>query len=208
MNLALSRWQQRLLWGIAFSAAGMLAWNVIFWVVSPLPQEALRPLPDENAVIKVLTDTQLVTGAYRFPGLAEGQAPDGSYFDKHKRGPIGLLFYRREGVNPYTPLTIVLGLLHALLISAAAVGLLLLVLPALPTYGRRALFLGGVGVFAALALDFADPIRWHQPWGYHGYVALFDAVNGGVSALILAWFVDPAARENYPDDADPGEPAP
>jgi hypothetical protein len=200
MKFAISRWQQRLLWGIAFSAVGMTAWGVIFWVATPLSQAAFKPLPDENAVIKVLTDGQLPSGAYRFPGLAEGQSPDGAYFDKHRRGPIGQIFYRRGGVNPYTPLTVVLSVAHALLISAAAVGLTLLVLPALPTYGRRLAFLVSLGAFAALALDFADPIRWHQPWAYHSVVALFDVTNGLISAIILAWFVDPNARDAIAND--------
>jgi hypothetical protein len=194
MEIAITRWQQRLLWGIAFSAASMVAWSVIFWVATPLTHSAFKPLPDEDAVIKALVDTQVPTGAYRFPGLAEGQAADGKYFDKHRRGPIGQIFYQREGINPYTPRTFVLGLLHALLISAAAAGLVLLALPALPTYARRLAFLFGLGAFAALALDFADPIRWNQPWGYHAVVALFDVINGLVSAIILAWFVDPRAQ--------------
>ena len=72
MRFAISRWQQRLLWGIAFSAVAMTAWGVIFWVATPLANAAFKPLPDENAVIKVLVDAQLPTGAYRFPAWPRG----------------------------------------------------------------------------------------------------------------------------------------
>lgn len=195
MEIVITRWHHRLLWGIAFSAIAMVAWSVIFWMVSPMAISAYKPLPDEDAVIKALVDTKVVTGVYRFPGLAEGQPADGKYFDKHKRGPIGQIFYQQEGSNPYSPRTVILGLVHALLISALATGLLVLVLPALPTYARRLGFLFGLGLFAALALDFADSVRWQQSWSHHGIVALFDIVNGFISAIVLAWFVDPAARE-------------
>jgi hypothetical protein len=197
----MTAWHKRLLWGAACSAVGMMAWYVVFWVLSPIPGGVFKALPDENAVVRVLRDTQLVTGVYRFPGLHEGQAMDGAYFEKHKAGPIGQIIYRREGVNPYTPTVFLLGLVHFFLASLLATGLLLLVVPALPTYRRRLLFLCLVGLLGAFTLDFADPIRWHQPWGFHVYAALFDAVNGLVSAAILAWFVDPSRQEAGPGSA-------
>jgi hypothetical protein len=175
-----------------------MVWAYLFWVVSPLPFSVVKPLPDEEAVLKVFRDTQLVTGVYSFPGFMETQGMDGASFEKTKSGPIGQIFVRREGNNPLNPLPYLAGLVHFFLISLAAGALLLWVRAALPSYGLRLGFVTALGAFAALSVDFSAPLWWHHPWGYHALTALYDAGSGVVSGLVLAWALDPCRLEAAP----------
>jgi hypothetical protein len=184
-----------LLWGAGLAAVALMAWTYLFWAVSPLPFSVVRPLPDEEAVLKVFRDTQLVTGVYNIPGLAEAQGMDGAYFEKAKAGPIGQIFFRREGSNPLNPLPYLAGLAHFFLVGLALGALLLWVRPVLPGYGARLGFVLAVSACAALAVDFAPPLWWHHPWGFHALTALYDAGSGLVSGVVLAWALDPRRLE-------------
>lgn len=195
--------QQRwLLWGAGLSALALMVWGYLFWAMSPLPFAVIKPLPDEEAVLRVFKDTQLSTGVYSFPGLVEGQGMDGAFFEKTRSGPIGQILFRREGSNPLNPLNYLLVLLHFFVVSLAAGGILLLVRPALPTYGRRLLLVFALSAFAAVSLDFSGPVWWHHPWGFHAMTALYDAGSGAISGLILAWALDPKRLLAKPTGAE------
>lgn len=192
-----------LLWGAGLSAVALMVWTYLFWAVSPLPYSVVKPLPDEEAVLKVFRDTQLVTGVYNIPGLVEGRGMDGAFFEKAKSGPLVQIFMRREGYNPLNPLPYLAGLVHFFLASLAASLLLLWVRPALPSYGLRLGFVMAVSAFAALSVDFTAPLWWHHPWGFHALTALFDAGSGLVSGLVLAWALDPRHLESPAPSSDP-----
>ena len=183
--------QKWLIWGAGLSAVAMMVWGYLFWAVSPFPFSVLKPLPDEEAVMKVVRETQLVTGVYNFPGLVESQGMDGAYFEKTKSGPIGQIFIRREGYNPLNPLYYLAELLHFFLVSAAVGAILLWVRPQLPTYWLRLGFVVALSAVAALGLDFAGPLWWHHAWGFHSLTAAYNLGSGLVSGLVLAWAMDP-----------------
>jgi cytochrome b subunit of formate dehydrogenase len=182
--------QKWLIWGAGLSALALMVWGYIFWSLSPLPFAALKPLPDEEAVLKVFRDTQLATGVYSFPGMVEGQGMSGAFFEKTKSGPIGQIFIQREGYNPLNPLYYVGEWVHFFLVSLAAGGLLIWVRPVLPSYALRFAFVLALSAFAALTLEFSAPLWWHHAWGFHGLMALYDVGCGLVSGLVLAWALD------------------
>ena len=190
-----------LLWGAGLSALALMVWGYLFWAASPLPFAVIKPLPDEDAVMRVFKDTQLSTGVYNFPGLAEGQGMDGAFFEKTKAGPIGQVFLRREGHNPLNPLNYLLAFVHSFVVSLIAGGILLLVRPALPTYGLRLLLVFALSGFAAISQNFSDPIWWHHPWGFHAMTALYNVGSGAISGAILAWALDPKRIEAKPPEA-------
>ncbi|MFI5400044.1 MAG: hypothetical protein ACHQZQ_03205 [SAR324 cluster bacterium] len=189
-----------LLWGAGLSAAALMAWGYL-WSLSPMAFAEVRPLPDEQAVLKVIRDTQLVTGVYSYPGLAEGQGMDGAFFDKIRSGPIVQIFMQREGYNPLNPLYYLAEFVHYFLVSLAAGALLAWARPVLPSYGRRAGFVWALSAFAALYVDFSAPLWWHHPWGFHALAALYDAGCGLVSGLVLAWALDPRRLAGAPQPA-------
>lgn len=189
--------QKWLVWGAGLSALALMVWGYLFWSVSPLQSAVTKPLPDEDAVLRVFRDTQLTTGVYTFPWLADGQSMDGAAFEKSKAGPVGQIFIRREGHNPLNPLGYLLGLVHAFIASLIAGAILLLVRPALPTFSRRLLLVFALSGFAAFSLNFADPIWWRHPWGFHAMNALYNVGSGVISGLILAWALDP--RRVHPE---------
>jgi hypothetical protein len=200
--------QQRwLLWGAGLSALALMVWGYLFWAVSPLQFSVIKPLPDEDAVLRVFKDTQLSTGVYSFPGLVEGQGMDGAFFEKTRSGPIGQIFIRREGFNPLNPLNTLLALAHFFAVALLAGGILLLVRPALPSYGLRVLLVFALSAFAALSLDFSGPVWWHHPWGFHAMTALYNAGGGAISGLILAWALDPKRLLAKPAAASPEDDA-
>ncbi|MFI5400466.1 MAG: hypothetical protein ACHQZQ_05390 [SAR324 cluster bacterium] len=188
---------KRLLWGAGLSAAALMAWGYL-WSISPLAFAEVKPLPDEQAMLKVIRDTQLGTGVYSYPALVAGQGMDGAYFEKIRSGPIVQIFMQREGYNPLNPLVYLAGFAHAFLVSLAAGALLVWVRPALPNYGLRVGFIWALSAFAALFVDFSAPLSWHHPWGFHAFAALYDAGSGLVSGLVLAWALAPRPQADAP----------
>ena len=202
--------QKWLFWGAGLSALALMVWGYLFWSLSPLPFAALKPLPDEDSVLKYFRDTQLPTGVYGFPGMVEGQAMSGAFFEKTKAGPVGQIFIRQEGFNPLNPLHYIGEWIHFFMASLAAGALVLWARPALPTYPLRLGFVVALSAFAALSIEFAAPLWWHHAWAFHTLNGLYDVGCGLVSGLVLAWALDPRRSAASPlgeEDAEaPGEP--
>ncbi len=187
----------RALVGSLSAAVVMFAWGFIFWAALPSTQAMLRPIPNEEAVVSVLEENlkESGSGTYRFPLPSEEdqrRAPVRAMENAMRRyriGPVGMLSYRAEGLDPMSPMVFATGFLHYFVSAVLAALLLAAAAPALRSYAARAGFVFLAGVFAAVALEGADPIWFFKPWDYSLYVAVYDMVCWLLAGLVLGIFV-------------------
>ena len=85
--------------------------------------------------------------------------------------------------------------------SLVAALLLALAQPVLESFGRRAAFVFGLGVFAALAVRPSDVIWWHLPWSQALHGAVYDGLTWLIGALVLAAIVHPSRRTRHLTDS-------
>lgn len=142
----------------------VLAGTVISFVIAfgvcmlfPWSSAIFQSLPNDEAVAGVLYEKVPEPGVYMFPALSkDGKPPtmqDIEEWDKKaKKGPTGVVYFARNGVDSDSPLLLVRGVGMHLLAALLATGMLALAAPSLKNYFARVLFVGMLGVFATVAV--------------------------------------------------------
>lgn len=187
--------KQILLAGL-LGAVATMGWGMLAWVVLPIQNAALKPLPDEPAVVGGLRTAAVPSGAYVFPAMPQGNdARDETKWHafemRHIQGPVGLLFIRAEGSEPMKPSLYVSGLLIAFLGSLLAAWLLSICAHELELYWQRVGFVTALGVFAALVSHVTQWNWLYMPGTYTALMA-FDVIMGRfIVGMVIAAIVTP-----------------
>jgi hypothetical protein len=153
---------RRSLISIGVSGLALIVWGMLFWGALSPRVGAFRDQPIQQAAAELLAREDTRTGTYFFPWPRS----DAGWEDAHREGPFFKLSYVREGADPSSPAKLALGSLHNLLVAALANALILLALPALPSFGRRFALVFGAGVMGSLLIQVGDPVWFHLPWDY------------------------------------------
>lgn len=171
--------------GSLLAAVGLFIWGFVFWGL--LPNPGFEEPTDEAAMWQSLVDNLPGTGAYYVPN-PEGDAESVARLES---GPIAFMFVRNEG-SPVMPASMmVFGFIH-MFITALLVGLLLrMMMPQLPTYGERVMFVAVLGVIATFWADIAFPVWWRTPWTFFLWMAVYDVTAWTLAGAVLARFVTP-----------------
>ncbi len=182
------------------SAAVMMVWGFVFWGLSGMPSEFMRPLPGGETVAAVLTENVLETGVYFHPfqpdDMANAVAME-DFRDQHRRGPIFFLAYVRQGSEPMPPSMYLFGYLQMFAVSLVAAILLALAAPRLSNFLARWLFVALVGVLVAV-VNLSDAIWFHHPWSFRMMLAGSAAISWLLAGLPLAAIVRAAASDAEP----------
>jgi hypothetical protein len=188
----------RILIGSLLAAIVLMVWGAVIWVVSPVPHLLLRGVPNEDAVAKTLNEQIPESGVYLFPWWTEvegspeaQQAAMDTVMEKHRRGPIGQIIFRKEGLDPMQPAGFVLGFAHFFVSALIMSVLLVLALPGLHCYGSRLLFVFLAGLFAGWTVQLSDVIWFHHPPEYRLFLAGLDVTNWLLAGAVLAAVVRP-----------------
>jgi hypothetical protein len=185
---------------VILGAIAVFVWNAISWTVLPWHNATMHTLPNEQVVMDMLSDTGIPSGVYYFPGMPEDQGGQLSseemtqqWLERHRRGPLGLLFYHSSGMEPMQMSTFVVGFI-IMLISALLVAFLLnMGVEQMPGYGQRLMFATVVGIFAAFVSHVSMWNWFYFPAGYT-LVNFFDMViSWFIGGLVIAWRVKPKA---------------
>jgi hypothetical protein len=201
----------RLVLGAALAAVVLMAWGFVFWTVTPFPYQMMAKIPHEEAIVQALQEQSLETGTYFLPfpdkdamSGANTQAQE-ALMKMHASGPLLQLSYRKEGLDPTSPAVYLQGMAHMFVSALLIGGLMLLALPSLPTFGRRWLFVALAGTFAAIAIELANPIWFHNPWKFALYETGFNIAGWVLAGLVLGAVIKP--RSKSPVETQPfGEP--
>jgi|GEM_PF-355027 len=200
----------RVLVGAVVSAVALMLWGFMFWVVLSAPGGATRALPDEPALMQTLREHLPASGTYYFPlppsptPSRDDRAAVEAFRQRELAGPIGMIHFRREGADPLSPFVYVERGLHAFVSSLIAALLLVVALPELEGFVQRTAFVFGLGVFAAVAVRFSEPIWWHLPWRHFVHGAIYDSVSWLIAGVVLAAIVKPP--RGVPHLTDPSKP--
>jgi hypothetical protein len=188
----------RLLVGALVSAAVLFAWGFVFWFVSGVMYQFMRPVADEDAAKQALQQLIPESGTYLIPfpdraavsGSDAGKAAD--LLNRYLQGPVVEINYRKEGVTPNDPQQFVAGGCQFLAASLVASVLLVLAQPGLQRYLARVLFVTLLGVFASVAVKFSDPIWFHHPWPTALYESGYVVVGWLLAGLAMGLVIKPS----------------
>lgn len=153
----------------------MFAWGAVAHMALPFSEKALKPVPNETAVIEALRGNVTENGVYAVPHLNYARASEAeqqAYADKIADGPSGFLVLRtRHDVDmvPELPIEAASNLLAALIAAIAVAGL------GIRTYGRRVATIFAFGVVAWLSISVSQ-------WTWYGFSTDFL-----VSDLVDQW---------------------
>lgn len=145
----------------------MFVWGALAHTVLPFERAALKPIPNEAAVLSTLGGDLTEPGMYAFPWIdLSGTVPPDqqqAWRQKLTSGPSGLLVYRPNGGEAMSPRQLVSEFLSNVL--AALLGAFLLVqLPG--GMARRVLSMAAIGIAAWLSISVSQ-------WTWYGFSTPF-----------------------------------
>ncbi len=145
----------------------MFIWGAFSHMVLPFERDALKPIPNEAAVLSTLGSNLTAPGMYFFPWIdMSGKVPPAQQQEWNQKlasGPSGLLIYRPNSGESMSPRQLVSEFVSCVL--AAFFGALILIqLPG--GFGRRVLSMAAIGIAAWLSISVSQ-------WTWYGFSTPF-----------------------------------
>lgn len=145
----------------------MFIWGAFSHMVLPFERDALKPIPNEAAVLSTMGSNLTAPGMYAFPWIdMSGKVPPAQQQEWNQKlasGPSGLLIYRPNGGESMSPRQLVSEFVSCVL--AAFFGVLILIqLPG--GFGRRVLSMAAIGIAAWLSISVSQ-------WTWYGFSTPF-----------------------------------
>lgn len=171
----------RIVLAAILGGALMFVWGAISHRVLPFDREALKPVPDEAALLATLGHDLPAPGMYYFPWFdMSGEATPAAqqaWQQKLASGPSGLLVYRPNGGEAMSPRQLVGEFVSNVL--ASLLGALVLVQLA-GSYARRALSIAAIGLAAWLSISVSQ-------WTWYGFSTPF--LLGDLADQLGGWLL-------------------
>ena len=187
---------KRVIVGSVVGAIVYFFWGAFSWMVLPWHNATMKSLPQEEQTMIELKSDVPESGAYYFPAMPHGNYTDeqlkvaeDAFMERHKKGPIGMLFYCKEGMDPMSSSSYVRALgfnfIAALIIS------LLLSKTSLNCYRCRVAFVAGMGLFGGV-VSYLSLWNWmHFPLDYCAVMTADLLAGWLVAGLVIAAIVKP-----------------
>ena len=163
----------KLLFSALIGGILLFAWSSISWMVLPWHNATFKGFTNEMTVTAAMTEGSTSPGVYLLPNLHDGKGDD-SAAAKYK-GPFAFILWSRNGCGNMGSKMLTAFLENVLTAFVAA---WLLSLTGIRSFGKRLLFVVGLGLFAALAVEVPNMIWW-------GFSREFTTVT--VADLLIAW---------------------
>jgi hypothetical protein len=163
----------------------LLIWGMLAWMVLPIHNDTVKNLPNEQAVVAALQGTPGV-GVYAFPGRptdSSDKAAMDAYMERYRRGPMGMVVYDPNGMDPMMTSNMIIGTIIYILAALVAAWFYKRSTAITGTLLQRLSFFGMLGVFLSLATYFAN-------WNWMGFPLGFTtsmAVDTIVGWLLAGW---------------------
>jgi hypothetical protein len=183
----------RLLVGSLVGAVVLMVWGALFWTVMPFTRDAMRAVEAEDAILDILDQHITETGVYFMPLVdMYDKSKQDAFFEKHERGPLARISFRKEGVDARSPMVFIKGFLHFFVSVLFLAGLMISAFPRLATYRSRVVFIFFVGLFAAFFTHLSDVVWMHAPLRYAIYYMDFHILGWLLVGLVISPIVKPA----------------
>lgn len=163
----------------------LLVWGMLAWMILPIHKDTIKILPNEEAVVASLQSAP-EQGVYYFPARPKDpsdKAAMDAYTERYRRGPMGMVIYDPNGMDPAMTSNIVVGLLIYMLAALVATWIYQRSTALTGTLFQRLSFFGMLGVFLSLATYFAN-------WNWMGYPLGFTtsmALDTIIAWLLAGW---------------------
>ena len=183
--------------GASLAAALILfVWGFFLWAAGPLGSP-VKPVPTWlHPSVAAMDVPELASGTYAYPFEpgedAESQA---RMAERLRTGPVLMLHIRAAGPDPLGGQTLLAGFVHFLVSAAIVSTLAWWLLPALPSWGGRVLFVAALGLFSAVFARLGQPLWFSLPFGFHLFYALSDLVGWALAGVAVGALVRPAGAE-------------
>ncbi len=141
----------------------MFVWGAVTHMALPFEREAMKPMPNEPAVLSAFGENLPEPGMYAFPWIDMGAKPSTeqqqAWQQKIASGPSGLLIYKPNGGEAMSPRQLVTEFVSNVL-AALFGALLLMQLPG--GFGRRVFSMAAIGIAAWLSISVSQ-------WSWYGF---------------------------------------
>lgn len=165
----------------------LVAWGMLFWGVLANQLGIFQALPNAKAVTQVLTEGQVASGTYFMPWPKKTSEEFEQFELQHKSGPFYRLSFVREGVDPSSPMKLLLGCFHYL--TVAAIGVLLVLFAEGRSYLQRASVVILGGLLGSNFITVGDPIWFHMPWHHSLGLLAYEVFSWIFLGLTLAGLI-------------------
>lgn len=176
------------------AAVALMVVGVVFWAGLADRFGAMKGLPGAEKAVPILKKTVPSSGTYLYPMPSHEKGKKDAekrFIEQHKKGPLMMVFFRKDGFDPMQPIVFLKGFLHNLF-SALLLGLLLLLaMPNLQSFARRYGFVVIAGLFASVWIEWSGPIWFHHPTDFHTFNFVYQIVGWIVAGLPMAWLLRP-----------------
>ncbi|HYC03832.1 MAG TPA: hypothetical protein VED40_11085 [Azospirillaceae bacterium] len=166
-------------------AVASFIWGAVYFAMLPSIAIATRSTSMDSAVYAAAKAELPETGTYLYPPIPEdqGQVSEEQVLEQHRAGPLMMVQFRKEGVNPVSPRVFGMGFL--LYFAGSLVAALLLSMARLDGFGARVAFVSLLGLVPALA-RLSEPVWFHAPWAYPLMYAIGDLTTWIAASLAIA----------------------
>ena len=179
--------------GVILGGVVVFMWGFVFWTLLPFAQSVIRPIPDEDdsAMATSLKMNVRESGVYISPKMPTAMDEDSKtkWEERHRQGPVYMLFYHQDGKEPMSPKVMAIGMGHS--IGLAFVGAFILLAASPRSYANRVMLIFWAAVFVAVWADVGNAIWWHFPWDYTVLQLAYRIGGGLLLGLVLAAFIQP-----------------
>jgi hypothetical protein len=145
----------------------LFVWGFVAHMLLPFSKDAMKQLPNEQAVLSTLQTNVPERGMYFFPGMDMSRRPtpeeQQAWETKIASGPSGLLVYRPNGGSGMTARTLVAEFVSNVLAALVAA---LVLLGVRGGYGARVFTVAALGVVAWLSVCVSE-------WIWYGFTTPF-----------------------------------
>jgi hypothetical protein len=176
----------------------VFAWGFLAWTVLPFHETTMHAVPDDDAIVTALEGYLPESGVYYYPPMpeeAEGLPEDqqkpiiDAWTARQEAGPVGMIFYRAEGVTPMDPIVMARGFGIDFVAALLVAGMLA---AGVRGYVRRLGVVIVAGAFASLT-SYMALWNWMHVDTHYAVMMSFDLVIGwALAGVVMAAMVRPS----------------
>ncbi|MCI0406087.1 MAG: hypothetical protein L0209_08465 [candidate division Zixibacteria bacterium] len=174
-------------------------WGAVSHMVLGLGEAGIKSLPNEEAILPVLSANITEPGFYFFPGIdmrTSSKEQMDVWTEKHRTGPAGIMIYQPIGGEPMPANKFIIELVTNILAALVAAFLLSKAVGNLGGVIGKAVFVALFGLFAGLDIDLSHWNWYEFPTTYTLAYMVDHVIAWFLAGLVLAWFFKkPAASQ-------------
>lgn len=188
----------------ALAGIVLFAWSAVSWMALPWRHFVINDLPREAEIVSTLRWRLAQSGVYQFPSAEVNDADtaasnEQSWGEKVREGPVGMLIYDADGMDPANPIYFLRGLALNLIAGMLAASVLAAASPNLAPYWKRAGFVALIGVIASVATHLSAWNWMHHPPEYAAALAADTTIGWILAGLAMAAIITPNRAKTATD---------